>query len=792
MKKVILIICLAFLSVFTSKINVVCNALTYDDMLEDYIHETEKGDSLGVWKIDGNTLSNTASASLNVFLNKKKLKAHETLVLESIINKSSISQGFVFGVKDAKNPLVNGYYSFMVKGSTARLDNYLNPNSIAEGNYLKSVSLKETYKMKIILTSSSRIRCYLDNELIFDIFDYEYQGGYFGFANLAGQTTFTNTKFSIVENPQALEDISIPELNFIYIPYLYGYECVVSEFKTINLSVTPKEGWQVSIDGEQTTSKQIVIDDKHTQVVILAQKDNAFTEYLIDIHVGYNDLMRPKYHKSMEKGWINDPNGLVYDEMTGLYHMFYQYTMSLNADVNGNKNQAGDGSTGKFTRSWAHSVSKDLVNWFDMPVAILPYNNGDIFSGSCIVDTNNSTGLFDDSDPNASRLVAIYTWYGPNWHHPINLSYSTDWGVTWENYGPVFDGSNDEYGDYRDPKVIWVMDEDKPNGGTWMMIFGGWTQIHLLTSDNLIDWQFNSKVRGFDGNEFIGECPDLVKVSDKATGEEKWMLTLAGEYYVIGDLIKNSDGMYEFICETPLLLLNNNRIIANRSWNKGCAYAGVTFNSEKHNRPIMVSWLVDYMSDYVADKFWNGYYTFPVELSLQKINGMYSVKKTPIAEAELLHGEELINLENVEIAENSSNPLANIDAKFADVDLKITLNDISSFTLTLMDNGTDYLKITYYVDEALMAVDYKSSGINCPWEDMAATGHIEASVLPTYGKISVRALLDKFAVDIFANEGSQVFYTYFWQHKEAKMTLSVSGGTALIDKLTVYEMEGIY
>lgn len=757
-----------------------------DNQIYDFVNQN--GEKIGSWDINDGTMTNIATTA-NVVISKNEIGADQSIIFSTDVLTNGGKQGLIFGVEDDKNPIQNGYYSFTVSNGIASLDNYMNGLSIGNGNYTKNVIVTNTYNIKLILTSSSRIQGYVNDEVVFDIFDYQYQGGYIGFYNENGIASYTNAKLKIETNPQAVSNISIPELDFIYIPYLYGYDYPLMSDREINITVTPKEGYNVTINGEETLTKKVNFTED-MKVSIIASNENESTEYLINLRKGYNDSVRPLYHKSMEYGFINDPNGLVYDEMTGLYHMFYQYTRTLNSDVKGNKNTAGDGSTNEFYRAWAHSVSKDLINWKDMPVAILPYDGGNIFSGSVIVDKNNDSGLFDDSEIGSSRLVAFYTWYGPNWHHPINMSYSTDWGVTWKNYGTVFDGSNDQFGDYRDPKIIWVDDDTNPNGGIWMMIFGGWTPIHILTSNNLIDWTFNSKVVGFDGKEFDGECPDFVKLPVNGINESKWMLTLAGEYYVICDLVKENNKYY-FKAITPKVLLYNNRIIANKTWNKGCTYAGVTFNHEKYQRAIMVSWLVDYMSDYVNDKYWNGFYTLPIELTLEKTNGMYSVKKTPIEEISLLHKEELVNIKNVEINESSENFLKNVNTFTADIDLTVTLKTTKYINLTLLKNNTDYLKITYDVDNALMILNYKSTGINCPWEDMAATGTMKASVLPIYGKINIRALIDKFAFDVFANNGTQAFYSYFWQKGDAKMELSVEGGSAMIDSLTVYEMKGI-
>ena len=733
--------------------------------------------------------STNNSSDTYVLISNDKAKLTDTLVIEAKLSISNTNEGgFVFGVSDNKNVLENGYYELTYNSSYFSLNSYV-IGGLGTNNHNYNFTSNEEINIKLVLTSTSKIMLYANEKLVYDIFDYQYQGGYFGFINKKGKVDFANYNIKINHDEMALSNIEIPELDFIYIPYLYGYDYPLRDYKEVTVNVTPKNGYEVTINNEKTNSKKINLNESN-QIEIVASNGINSTTYLVNTRIGYNDSFRPHYHKSPETGFCNDPNGLVYDEKTGLYHMFYQYTKTLNSDVKGNKNVEGDGSSDKFVRYWAHCISKDLVNWKDMPIALAPYNKGNIFSGSCIVDTNNDSGFFNDNDKEGSRLIAFYTWYGENWHHPISASYSTDWGVTWTNYGMVFDGSNDIYGDFRDPKIIWFEDETLANGGTWMMIFGGWTQIHIFTSSNLKDWTFNSKCKGFDGEEFIGECPDLAKVKCD-DGTYKYVLTLAGEYYIIGDMKKDEANKYYFEALTPAQLLYNSKIIANKTWNKGCPYAGVTFNHEKNNRTIMMSWMVDYLSDYVDDKYWNGYFTIPVEFSISKLNNMYVLKKKPIAEIESLHQEKLIEKENYELTPSSENILKDLSGICLDVDLKFTLKGASKVTLTLLKSNTDYYKVIYDTKNATLTIDYKSTGANCPWEDFNPSGKIKASLLPNNNQISIRVLLDRLGIDAFANDGTHAFYSYFWQKGDSKMELSVEGGNIIIDSLSIYKMGGI-
>ena len=113
-----------------------------------------------------------------------------------------------------------------------------------------------------------------------------------------------------------------------------------------------------------------------------------------------SDPWRPRYHFTASSGWINDPNGLVYNSETGEYHMFYQHNLSVKEDV--------------AAKCWGHAVSRDLVHWTELEPAIMPDENGAVWSGSAVIDRDNSSGLFDASTPPGARMVAFFTYFGGN------------------------------------------------------------------------------------------------------------------------------------------------------------------------------------------------------------------------------------------------------------------------------------------------------------------------------------------------------------------------------------------
>ena len=216
----------------------------------------------------------------------------------------------------------------------------------------------------------------------------------------------------------------------------------------------------------------------------------------------YREPFRPQFHFTPEKNWMNDPNGMVFYE--GEYHLFYQY------------NPFGD-KWGHM--SWGHAVSPDLVHWQHLPLALAEENGVMIFSGSAVVDWNNTSGFGKDGRP---PLVAIYT--GHYTDKPLqnqNLAYSNDKGRTWTKFpgNPVLDiGQRD----FRDPKVFW----HEPTR-QWVMVVSLPTEhkVRFYASPNLKEWTHLSDFGPAGCTQGIWECPDLFSLAvDGNTNQTQWVL----------------------------------------------------------------------------------------------------------------------------------------------------------------------------------------------------------------------------------------------------------------------------
>ncbi len=223
-----------------------------------------------------------------------------------------------------------------------------------------------------------------------------------------------------------------------------------------------------------------------------------FAASSVSAQVG-REPFRPIFHYSPSFNWMSDPNGLVF--YNGKYHMFYQYNPLGVKPAN---------------MSWGHAVSKDLLIWEEKPVAIPVQNGVQVYSGSVVVDWNNTSGFGKNGKP---PLIAIYT--GASNVQDQRIAYSNDEGVTWTNYSlnPVINSNNKQF---RDPKVIWHEPTQK-----WIMVVstGDWRRIHFYSSSNLKDWKIEQVFGLIENISGYWECPDLFKLPvDNDSTKAKWML----------------------------------------------------------------------------------------------------------------------------------------------------------------------------------------------------------------------------------------------------------------------------
>ena len=324
------------------------------------------------------------------------------------------------------------------------------------------------------------------------------------------------------------------------------------------------------------------------------------------------DKYRPVYHHTPEYGWMNDANGLFFKD--GLYHLYYQYNPF--ACVWGNMH-------------WGHSVSKDLVHWEHEPVALYRDAYGHIFSGSSVVDINNTAGF------GVGAVVSFYTSYNTRREYIQTqcMAYSLDNGMTFTKYegNPVlvpFDGIKD----FRDPKVFWYEPEQK-----WIMIVSADKEMRFYTSKDLKEWEFMSAWgQGYGVQPRQFECPDFFQLTT-ADGETKWVMIVnvnpgcyfggSATQYFVGEF----DGR-EFTCDSP------KETVKWLDWGKD-HYATVCF-SNTGDRVIAVPWMSNWQyGTIVPTKYFRSANAVPRQLGLFKDGGEFYVSAYPVVEMSALERE---------------------------------------------------------------------------------------------------------------------------------------------------------
>ena len=304
----------------------------------------------------------------------------------------------------------------------------------------------------------------------------------------------------------------------------------------------------------------------------------------------YQEKNRPQFHFSARRGWINDPNGLVFYE--GEYHLFYQHNPYEREWEN---------------MSWGHAVSKDLMHWEELPVALHPDALGTMFSGSIVIDYENTSGF---GKPGKPAMVAAYTADNPDREIQC-IAYSLDKGRTWTKYGknPVID-SKEKWNskDTRDPRVFWYQP-----GKHWVMVLHERDGHSIYTSADLKAWQYESHVTGF------WECPDLFELPvDGNPAQKKWVMYGASNTYMIGTFdgktFKPESGKHYF--------------------SSGSIYAAQTYSNipESDGRRIQLGW----GRVQQPGMPFNNMMLLPTELSLRNTKNGPRLYSVPVKESEPL------------------------------------------------------------------------------------------------------------------------------------------------------------
>ena len=436
-------------------------------------------------------------------------------------------------------------------------------------------------------------------------------------------------------------------------------------------------------------------------------------------------LYRPSFHFTPKQGWMNDPNGMIF--LNGQYHLFFQHYPD---------------STVWGPMHWGHATSSDLVQWKEQPIALYPDSIGMIFSGSAVLDKNNTSGL---GRGGIAPLVAIYTQHympgekaGRTDFQNQSIAYSLDEGKTWTKYAgnPVLKTSNIK--DFRDPKVIWHAPSQK-----WIMSLAVADHVEFYSAPNLINWTKESELgKNAFAHGGVWECPDLLHFN--LNGKTIWVLLVSmnpggpnggsATQYMVGDFDGHTFKPYSNDIKWMDYGPDN--------------YAGVSF-SNVGDRNILIGWMSNWnYANVVPTEKWRSAMTVPRELSLIEQNNKnansndFLLVSSPVKEMKKAF-TEIMSKENV-------------------IPNRIDLKEMKAvdFEIILSNTFNEKLVVGYHANKKQFYIDRTKAGVSNFNDGFAAVAVAPRLSFATNMDLSI--LLDKTSIELFADGGRTVMTTLFF------------------------------
>jgi fructan beta-fructosidase len=494
--------------------------------------------------------------------------------------------------------------------------------------------------------------------------------------------------------------------------------------------------------------------------------------FAMNIFAQYDEPHRPQFHFSPPANWMNDPNGMVFHN--GEYHLFYQY-------------YPNDTVWGPM--HWGHAVSKDLIRWENLPVALAPDKLGYIFSGSAVLDKKNSSGFGTKNNP---PLVAMFTYHlmegekaGRKDFQYQGIAYSTDNGRNWTKYdkNPVIPNT-ENIKDFRDTKVFW---NEKLN--SWSVVFAVGDHVRFYSSPNLKDWTMTGDFGKSDGSHGgVWECPDLFPL--KINGKTKWVLLLSinpggfnggsATQYFIGDFdgktFKNDNPPNE------VLWLDYGRD----------NYAGVTWANAPKNRRIFLGWMSnwDYAQKVPTEK-WRSAMTLPRELSLRETEKGLRVVQTPVKESQKLRNGQFLSVKNYEL--NKELSIGDGKSSLVEMELEIDLAKIfaKEFGIELSNSKGETYRISYNVETRKFTSDRTNSGKK-DFSDLFGKNKHFAERLSQNKRLKLHLFFDKASAEMFADDGEIAMTDIFFPTEDFTKFKIYADGKVYFTKANAWNLKSIW
>lgn len=475
---------------------------------------------------------------------------------------------------------------------------------------------------------------------------------------------------------------------------------------------------------------------------------------------------RPKFHFTPRTGYMNDPNGLIYNRKTGEYHLFYQYSKKINVD---------EYFGSWIEKNWGHAISKDLIRWEEKAVALSYDEIGLIWSGSCAIDRKNTFGVFPpESDPE-NRLVCCYACANET---PIKdygkicccLGYSSDGGKNWEKYegNPVISNANNSFDEaFGDPKIFWLEDESYEAGGIWVMITV--LKVRIFTSHNLREWKFESE-GVHRGEPFSSECPDIFPVT--VEGKRKWVYSGAGKYYIVGEFRRDENGRLYYATESDLMYVNI-----------GNLYATQHFYNLPDDRILQMSWMVDHSSlDFRKEgKVWDGIQSLPIEFSIHGTAGEYAIRFNPAKELLSLRKRRVLSLSGAYV-EEVMEELEKVSLTTFDLEAVFDVSQTEEFLLNVRQSKDECTRIFFTKKKSELEVNTYLSG-------RLIHEHHHMPVKLENNKLYLRILCDTIVLDVFAQNGESYKSMLFFPDEASGGFSLITKGKLKAESFDLYEIE---
>lgn len=471
------------------------------------------------------------------------------------------------------------------------------------------------------------------------------------------------------------------------------------------------------------------------------------------------ETFRPVYHHTPAYGWMNDPNGMFYKD--GVYHLFFQYNPY--GSVWGNMH-------------WGHSTSSDLIHWNFEGVSIVPDAWGAIFSGSCVVDHNNTAGFGKDA------VIAFYTSAKSTPWGDVqseSMAYSLDNGKTFVKYAgnPIITSLEK---DFRDPKVFWYAP-----GKHWVMILAVGQHMELYSSVNLKDWKKESefgKMQGAHGG--VWECPDLIELPVEGSRERKWVLICninpggpfggsAAQYFV-----GSFDGK-TFVNESPVQTKW-------MDWGKD-NYATVTWNNAPDGRCIALGWMSNWQyANNVPTRQYRSANTIARDLTLYKAGGEFYLKSTPSREMKQARGEK-VSVPSFKVTDSYKIESLLKDNNGAyEIEMEIQVADASKISLNLRNEKGEQVSMYYDLLRKQFVMDRSKSGKVDFSNDFPAV-----TAAPVHAGKTLRLCLfvDRSSIEAFGEDGKFVMTNLvFPSSPYNQMSFGTEGSGYTVSSFNVYKL----